>query len=149
MFRHSKYFLSSVGLATGLCALAFASAAASLPTVQHAGSSTYITGGIGLDESTAMKADMKNWPLSMQFAQKDGTRAEYVADVQVVVTDNKGHAALQAVSQGPFMLASLQPGTYKVAATLDNKTLRQTVDVKKGKPVKVTFLWPAGAGAMH
>jgi hypothetical protein len=46
--------------------------------------------------------------------------------VHVVLMDHKGDAAIDAVSQGPFMLASVQPGTYQLAATLDNKTLHQT-----------------------
>lgn len=149
MYKRSKYLLSSVGLASVLCAVALPGAAANLPAVQHSGDNTFITGGVGLDGSTAMKGEIKNWPLAMLFAQKQGQGAEYVADVHVVLTDDKGHAAIDAVSQGPFMLASVQPGTYQIAATLDNKTLHQSVNVKKGEPAKVTFIWPVGTGAMH
>jgi len=61
-----------------------ANAASLLPSVQHSGANTFVTGGIGLDESVAFKIAMKDWPLSLQFAEKDGQRAHYVADVQVV-----------------------------------------------------------------
>ena len=149
MFKRSKYLLSSMGLASVLYAVALPGAAANLPAVQHYAGNTFITGGIGLDESTAMRGEMKNWPLAMLFAQKQGQGAEYVADVHVVLTDHKGHAAIDAVSQGPFMLASVQPGTYQLAATLGNKTLHQTVNVKKDKSAKVSFIWPVGTGAMH
>ncbi len=149
MFKHSIRILSSMGLVAALCGYASSSAAANLPAVQHAEAGTFMTGGIGLDESTAMKGEMKHWPLAMQFAEREGKRAEYVSDVRVAVTDPKGHTTMKAVSQGPFLFADVRPGTYKVAATLDNKTMRQTVEVKKGVPVKLSFVWPAGTGTVH
>jgi Carboxypeptidase regulatory-like domain len=143
MFTHSKPFLTSISLAASLFGAAFPGMAADLPTVQHAGNNTFITGGIGLDESSAIKSAMKDWPLTVLFVQKDGTRAEYVADVRVKVTDQKGRTAIATKSQGPYMLANVQPGTYKVEATLDNRALQQNVEVKQGKPMRLTFLWPA------
>ena len=79
--------------------------------------------------------------MTLMFVQKDGDRAEYVADVKVKVIEHSGAMAFTTDSQGPFMLANLQPGAYKVEATFDNKTLQQNVEVKQGKPVKLTFLW--------
>lgn len=146
MTKFSKPFLSSIGLLAMLCGVAASAAAGGLPEEQHSGSSSFVTGGIGLDESTAFKSAMKDWPLSMLFAQKQGARAEYVADVQLAVTDRKGNTAFETVSQGPFVLAKLQPGSYQVAATLDNKTLHQTVEIKPGKPARIVFLWPAQPG---
>ncbi len=145
MLKHST-LLSSLGLAASLCGVALPSTAASLPAVQHAGNITFVTGGIGLDESTAFKSAMKEWPLTLLFAERIGQRAEYVANVQVEVSDLKGHTAIDTTSQGPFMLANVQPGSYKVAATLDGKTLRQVVAVTQGKAAKATFLWPEHAG---
>lgn len=147
MFKHSKSFLTSIGLATSLCGVVFPSIAADLPALHHAGKNTFITGGIGLDESLAMKSAMKDWPLTVLFVQKDGAHAEYVADVRVKVTDQKGRTAIATESQGPYMLANVQPGAYKLEATLDNKTLQQDVEIKQGKPMKITFLWPAQIGS--
>lgn len=147
MFKHSHISLTSMGLAAALCAAAFASAAADLPDTQQAAGGSFITGGIGLDESTAMKAAMKDWPIAMQFAQKDGQHADYVADVKVAVSDVRGNTAIEAVTQGPFLLANVLPGTYRVEATLDNKTLHQVVAVRKDRPVRLTFLWPAQEAA--
>lgn len=144
-----KSYLIPVGLAASLVGASFSCTAADLPAVQHTGNNTFITGGIGLDESTAIKGAMKDWPLSVLFVQKDGAQAEYVANVRVKVSDHKGHTAIATESQGPYMLANVQPGAYRVEATLDNKTLQQDVEIKQGKPVKLTFLWPAQAGAVQ
>jgi hypothetical protein len=149
VFQHSKTLVSSIGLVVSLSAAAWPSAAASLPAVQHAGSNTFMTGGIGLDESNALKAAMKHWPLTMLFAENAGKRAEYVANVRVEVTGPKGQTAIETVTQGPYLLADLRPGAYQVAATLDHKTLHRVVAVKPGKPVEVTFVWPAHAATTH
>lgn len=146
MNKISRTFLTSTVWFSMLAGANFANAASMLPPVQHSGVNTFVTGGIGLDESTAFKSAMKDWPLSMQFAEKDGQRAHYVADVQVVVLDAKGQVAIKAKSDGPFMLVKIPVGVYKIDATLAGKTLHQQVEIKEGQPAKVTFLWPAGTG---
>jgi hypothetical protein len=136
-------------LATIFGALLMGSAlvhATNLPPVHRMGQVEYLTGGIGKDESTAIQAAGKKWPLTLEFAQKDGRRADFVADVNVIVRDAKGHPALQAEAKGPFMLAKLAPGRYNVDATLAGKTLHQHVIVKHGQPAQVAFVWPAGIG---
>jgi len=98
MRKSSKSFLISVGLLTSLVGAAVQSKAANLPVAHHAGSNTFITGGIGLDESIAFKGALKDWPLALLFVQKDGARAEYVADVMVKVSDHNGHTAITTES---------------------------------------------------
>jgi hypothetical protein len=102
MLKHST-LLSSLGLAASLCGVALPSTAASLPAVQHAGNIAFVTGGIGLDESTAFKSAMKEWPLTLLFAERIGQRAEYVANVQVEVSDLKGHTAIDTTWQRHWM----------------------------------------------
>lgn len=146
MKKLSKTLLTSTIWVSLLAGGNFANAVSLLPPIQHSGANSYVTGGIGLDESTALKSAMKDWPLSLQFAEKDGQRALYVANAQVVATDAKGQVAIGAKSEGPFMLAKIPVGVYKIEATLAGKTLRQQVEIKEGLPAKVTFLWPAGTG---
>jgi hypothetical protein len=119
--------------------------AADLPPVQHDGSVSYLSGGIGLDESSAMKSVEKQWPLSMEFAENHGGHADYVAGVDVVVRDASGRTALQATTDGPFMLAQLPPGRYTIEASLDGNTKRESVTIKGGAPAHATFVWPASA----
>lgn len=117
--------------------------AADLPTVHHDGSVPYLSGGIGIDESSAMKSVEKQWPLSMEFAEQQGSHAEYVAGVDVVVRDASGRTALQATTDGPFMMAQLPPGRYTIEASLDGTTKRKLVTIKGGAPAHATFVWPA------
>lgn len=149
MKKFTQAILTSIMVSTLMVGTNLANAASLLPAVQHSGANAFVTGGIGLDESVAFKIAMKDWPLSLQFAEKDGQRAHYVADVQVVVTDAKGQVAIKAKSDGPFMLTNIPVGNYKIDATLAGKTLHQQVEIKEGQPTKATFLWPSGTGETH
>lgn len=126
-----------------------AAGATTLPLVQQQGAVQYLSGGIGHSESTAVQAASKTWPLTLEFAVNATPRAEYAANVNVVIRDAKGQVALNTEANGPFMLVRTHPGRYSVDATLQGKTLHETVVVKPDTPAKTLFLWPAGTnGAM-
>jgi hypothetical protein len=124
-------------------------AATILPPTHQSGGIEYLTGGVGLDESTAIQSASKKWPLTLEFAVKDKQRADFAADVNVVVSDTKNQPELQVKSGGPFLLAKVKPGNYLVAATLAGATLHKQVVVTTGKPTKVEFIWPTGTGKAH
>ena len=134
----------SAALGASMLSGAWAQVATALPPVQQAGGVEYLSGGIGKDESAAIENATRQWPLTLEFAVKDRQHADFVAGVEVVVRDAKGHTALRATTDGPFLLARLTPGSYAVDATLDGKALHQRVLVKRGAPAKVVFVWPAG-----
>jgi hypothetical protein len=122
---------------------AFAQAATALPPIHKDGYVEYLSGGIGKDEATVIESASKRWPLTLEFVVKDKPRADFTADVNVVVRDAKGHTVLQATSDGPFLLAKLALGHYAVDATLAGKTLHEKVLIKHGQPAKAVFEWPA------
>ncbi|MCO5108490.1 MAG: carboxypeptidase-like regulatory domain-containing protein [Burkholderiaceae bacterium] len=139
-------FVHAIGAAAiGAALLGTAPAqAAGLPQVRHSGAVEYLSGGIGHDEAAAIEAASAHWPVTMEFAVRDGKRSDFAADVKVEVRDAKGHVALDTRSDGPFLLARLQPGSYTVHATLRERTLRQALTVSRDKPSRVVFVWPAG-----
>jgi type IV secretory pathway TrbL component len=124
---------------------ALAQASIPLPPVHTSGSVEYLSGGIGADESAAIRNASGQWPLTLEFAIKDRQRADFAADVKVRVLDARGNEVLQATSEGPFLLARLAPGSYAVEATLAGQAQRRKVDVKAGKPSREVFLWGTGA----
>lgn len=84
-------------------------------------------GGIGSDESTAMRAAMKDHPLSLLFARADGA---YLADVQVEIrSEATGGAARSLRANGPVCLLTLPPGRYTVDAAVDGQRKTQTVQI--------------------
>ena len=121
--------------------LAFAALASALPPEQTQGRVTYVSGGIGQEESQAFEAAAAQYPLALEFAIKHAPRAEYTANVHVVVTDTQGTPVLDTHSDGPFLLAKLPTGRYTVTAERHQQTLTRTVQVADHKPTHVMFLW--------
>lgn len=135
----SGHWLGAVLMAGALCLAA--SARAELPATQYYGSVEYVTGGFGIDESTAMKAAMPDYPLTFTFAASDGNRSAYVSKVQVVIRDHYDTTILNVESQGPFLLARLAPGIYQVHVTYQNQTQSRPVTVTDAKSARMVFEW--------
>jgi hypothetical protein len=119
-----------------------ATTAFALPDVKVAGNVEYMTGGIGLDESTEMQAAARRWPLALEFAVKAGDQAEWMANVDVTVVDHRGDTVLQATSEGPLLLARLAPGNYTVRASAAGKVLQRKVHIAPGESARAVFVWP-------
>ena len=112
-----------------LCAalLSATGAHAQHPALQKAGDLQYVCGGIGIDESTAMRAAMKDYPLSLLFATQSG---DYLAKIQVVIEGEKGAQVGQFEAQGPVCLVRLDAGRYTVKASAEGgKTIGHSVEV--------------------
>lgn len=128
------------------CVLTLPAYADDLPAVQQQGSIEYLSGGIGLEESTAIEAESRKWPLTLLFSARRWQRSVYTSDAKVMLRDSQGKPLLQVQADGPFLLVRLQPGSYTVEATLDGKPLQQRVVLKKGDAARVVFVWPEVPG---
>lgn len=99
-----------------------------IPAFQISGPLHYSCGGIGSDESTAMRAEMKHYPLSLLFARKDGG---YLANMSVDIQGTTGNP-IQFNASGPVCLLKLPAGRYTVKATTQGGTSQtQTVEVTR------------------
>lgn len=121
-------FPSRLIAAATLCGAALACHAQSEPIQQKCG-------GIGSDESTRFRAEMKDHPLSLLFARPDG---DYVADVQVNLMDASGKTLLDWKAGGPVCLVDLPAGQYKVTARSGGDMREHQVTVGK-TPVRLDF----------
>ncbi|MPW18193.1 carboxypeptidase regulatory-like domain-containing protein [Paraburkholderia sp. CNPSo 3157] len=113
-----------------------------LPPLQHQGNVAYLSGGVGSDQSAALKDEMHKYPLVLEFAGKTHQGNEYLADIPVHITDMHGATLLNATSHGPFMLASLPDGRYRITVSYEGNTQQRVVDVKPSTHVRTLFLWP-------
>lgn len=109
-----------------------AQAQGAMPPWQGAGSARYVCGGIGSDESTAMRAAMKEHPLALLFARADGA---YMANVDVTIKggDANNAAALAFRASGPVCLVDLPNGRYVIDVAAPGDAVKsQTVTVGGG-----------------
>lgn len=111
--------------------------------VEPAHSTMYLNGGIGKDEAQYMQKIAKDFPLRMIFSERKDN--EFVADVDVLITDAKGSPYLQLSHAGPMTYAMLPAGKYRVTARFNGKveTRDVTLDGKSGRDVY--FHWKGKA----
>jgi hypothetical protein len=145
---HAIFVGTALATSTAFAAVAHHDAMTKLPAEMVQGQVRYVSGGIGLDEARAFRQAERQYPLTLEFANKAKPRDEFTADVRVVIRDANGNMVLDAVSSGPFLLAKLPAGRYDIKATQDGKTLERHATVVEAKPKHVGFLWYANsAGA--
>lgn len=111
-----------------------------LPAAAQQGDVQFLSGGVGLDESKAIKTAAAKWPLSLEFI---GGERDYLSDVALVITDGKGGKVLETSSQGPYMLVRLKPGAYTVQATYAGHEQKKQVKVSGNGHAKLRFNWKA------
>lgn len=99
---------------------------------------SYLSGGVGDEERDEILAREKDFNLKLVFAEKTGS---YMADVKVVVLNTKGQTVLEANSTGPFFLAKLPAGNYRVKVTGNGRAQEAMMAVPaKGRQGR-TFIW--------
>jgi hypothetical protein len=140
MFAHHASSMLVLASATAvLAAAALQVNAATLPQARTENGVTYINGGVGRDEATAMKAQAKHYPLSLMFSA--GKQNEFLADVKVTIKDQAGKEILETAA-GPILLVNVPAGTYAVAADANGTTLHRTVRVGAKGDKQIVFHWP-------
>ncbi|AWU99306.1 carboxypeptidase regulatory-like domain-containing protein [Burkholderia sp. JP2-270] len=140
--RNVSRFAVAAALAAGLAAGATGAYAQSdgLPAAHQQGDVTFVSGGIGLDESTAFQRNEAKWPLALRFTGKGG---EFLADVHVRIVDGKGAEVLKTDTRGPYMLVQVPPGRYTVQASYQGSDESRTVTVGAKGGAKAAFQWSA------
>jgi hypothetical protein len=115
---------------------------APLPMTTTEGDVSYLSGGIGIDESTAMKNAASQYSLELVFSAKAGASNDYLANVHVKISGRAGKTVIDTVSQGPYFLANLPDGNYLIEVSSKDvaKTARMTL--KKGSHQRLVFSWP-------
>ncbi len=128
-----------------LCLVLFSSlsmAQVEIPEAKVAQGIEYISGGIGSEESDALLALGKKWPLVLEFSQDHPQRPLWVADVTVKILDQKKKVVFEALSDGPIMLLKMTAGKYDAEYSFEGKVLKRTLVVEEGKFQKQSVVWP-------
>jgi hypothetical protein len=120
-----------------------ASSSSGLPVQTSAGGVPYITGGIGSDESEAIKAQFTKYALALTFATVQNGHNVFLASVPVQIRDASGATVLEVTTEGPYLLVDVPPGRYEVIATHQGREQRVSLPVTAGKTTERAFSWPA------
>ncbi len=111
------------------------------PVERRQGNVIFTTGGVTKDEAEAFRAAMPRYALGLEFARANGVRGDFLAYVEVSVTDMRGQPVLHTVAEGPFLLADLPAGQYTVRADSEGRLKTQTVNITPGRHQHLAFTW--------
>ncbi|WP_175714715.1 carboxypeptidase-like regulatory domain-containing protein [Burkholderia ambifaria] len=141
--RNVSRIAAAAALAAGLVgaapgAYAQSEASDGLPAASQQGDVSYVSGGIGKDQSTAFERSEAAWPLALRFTGQGG---EFLADVHVRIVDAKGTEVLKTDARGPYMLVKLPPGRYTVHASYQGSDESRAVTVGAKGGAKAAFRW--------
>ena len=134
--------LAAALLAVGIAAAPmYVLATTGLPPEQTLSGIVYRTGGIGKDEAAAFRKIETKYPLVLEFV---GKKAEYLADVDVTVAKaHGGQMVLETTATGPFLMAKLSPGKYRVTAEFMGKREQRMIQVPAKGTAYALFQWKA------
>ena len=90
------------------------------------GEVAYMSGGIGDEEEARLMARQNEFNLKVLFTINEGN---YLANVDVGITDSKGAKVVQTVAGGPYFMANLPAGQYTISASHEGKTMTRKVQV--------------------
>lgn len=122
-----------------VCAAPFAHAeTTSIPAIEHQGRVDYVSGGVSLDESTALRAQASKWPLTMEFI---GAGGEYLSDVKVVLLNSQDQIVLDTLAQGPYLLVRVPPGNYTARVTHTGQSQSRQFNVAGQGGTRLRFTW--------
>lgn len=115
---------------------------AELPPTKSQGPASFVTGGIGSDESNSIFAAAKKWSLLIEMSEVDGSgRGVWIAGIEVRVLDAKQQTIVETLCDGPLMLLNAPAGQYTVEASYQGKLLKRNVVLKDGGHQKLTLFW--------
>ncbi|MBL8697909.1 MAG: hypothetical protein JNK67_06035 [Alphaproteobacteria bacterium] len=124
-------------------ALVFAALAMAAPSAQAIdekvyGTVRYLSGGVGEDEKQEIIDRAAQYTFRITTAHKKS--GDFLADCKVTVT--KGNqTVLEAVMDGPVLLAKLDPGTYRLRAEFENKPQDRQFTVGRTGMVSLYLYW--------
>ena len=133
-----KTLLKSIALATFLLTTAVW---AQVPESQRSLGVSYITGGVGEEESTVILAEAKQWPLLLELSQLENGRGVWIFGSQIKIANTKGAVIFDAKADGPYMLINLDAGDYVIQASYQGVEQKRAISIKAGQPQKISIFW--------
>jgi hypothetical protein len=108
---------------------------------QQQGNITFVSGGAGDEDRSALKQVESQYNLRLLFAARNG---DYLANVAVTLSDTRGNALLDTIAEGPMFYAHVPPGRYRL--TVSNQGDSQSRDVSIGNgATRQDFYWASAS----
>lgn len=114
---------------------------AQIPDTQYSEGISYITGGVGESESTAILSESKQWPLLLEMSQIENGRGVWIFGATIKISNSMKQIIFSAQADGPYMLINLKSGDYVIEATYQGVMQKRALSVKADSPQKISLFW--------
>jgi hypothetical protein len=99
----------------------------------------FMSGGVGSGERDAMLEQAKSYNLALSFAAPSG---QYLSDVRVLITDERGKEVVNTTSVGPLFYVELPGGRYNITASYDGRSQEiKGLQIPNSGRVSKVFHW--------
>ena len=110
--------------------LASSTAFAAITEGRTANDRSYMSGGIGLEESERLKQMADKYSLQLIISSRSGA---YLADTHVTITGANGQKVLDLPLDAPWLLVDLMPGSYKLVVSHAGRRQERNVTLAPSK----------------
>jgi hypothetical protein len=119
------------------CSVAYAQ----IPDTQYSQGISYISGGVGEEESSAILAEAKQWPLLLELSQLENGRGVWIFGAKIKILDAKNQVIFDAQADGPYILINLTAGQYLIEASYRGVLQKRPVLIQASAPQKLSIFW--------
>lgn len=93
-----------------------------------------ISGGVGVESEASLKDAEQRYTLKLIFT---GVKGSYLSGVDVFVKDKNDNLYISETSEGPILLAALEPGQYTVEASHNGTVKTQGFTIPKNGGLRI------------
>ena len=134
-----NFYINSILCA--ICLTCSSVVCAQIPDTQYSQGISYISGGVGEEESQAILAEAKQWPLLLELSQIENGRGVWIFGAKIKILNAKSQAIFDAQADGPYMLVNLPAGEYLLEGVYQGLVQKKSITVKTALPQKVNLFW--------
>lgn len=124
-----------------VCLICFSMTYAQILNTQYSQGIAYISGGVGEEESQAILAEAKQWPVLLELSQLENGRGVWIFGAKIKILNANNQVVFDAQADGPYMLINLPKGDYQLEGTYEEKVQKRSLAVKSTLPQKINLFW--------
>ena len=134
-----NFYIKSI--VSAICITCSSIAFAQIPDTQYSQGISYIFGGVGEEESQAILAEAKQWPILLELSQLENGRGVWIFGAKIKITNAQNQVIFDAQADGPYMLINLPAGNYLLEGIYQEVLQKRSIAVKTALPQKISLFW--------
>lgn len=114
---------------------------AQIPDTQYSQGISYISGGVGEEESQAILTESKQWPLLLELSQLENGRGVWIFGAKIKILNTMNQVIFDAQADGPYILINLTAGQYQIEASYQGSIQKKSMLIQGSGLQKLAIFW--------